>query len=389
MGIDEIKRKRQIQRKRPTQHKRQTPTKRKAQPRRQIKRTSSVKQDPEIQRRIDAIQSDFGRLHGRIELTGASEAIGRIEEGLAEVPVELTALERRGFLHSRGIRERLQAIDEQWQRSSRRIHTSLRGQRSRLRSNGSSTSRLMSRARRGRLADLSSAESAIEGLERKIEAAERELRSQYGNVDSELNGINSDLRRIAWMMDALEASPEIRLRNEEGPLMAVETEWHRDGDEGPEGVLFLTDQRLLFEQKEEIVTKKRFGLFKVESEMVHKLWLDINVADIASVEDSEEGGFLGMGKADILELTCSGQAPISRARFHLKGQDSSDWRGQVKRVQSGDVAAERHQQAREDGAAAKHTFPTQCPNCMAALPQPHRGATRVTCEFCGSVIGPN
>jgi hypothetical protein len=151
-------------------------------------------------------------------------------------------------------------------------------------------------------------------------------------------------------------------------------------------VLFLTDQRLLFEQKEEVVTKKRFGLFKAESEVIQKLWLDIAVHDIASVEDSEEGGFLGMGKADILEMTCSGKAPISRARFHLKGQDSSDWRATIKRVQSGEMEAERHRQAvRKEPDLS---FPTNCPNCLATLPEPHRGASYVKCEFCGSNIGP-
>jgi hypothetical protein len=187
------------------------------------------------------------------------------------------------------------------------------------------------------------------------------------------------------MLNALEESTEIQLRSSEGPLRAVETDWHRDGDEGPEGVMFLTDQRLLFEQREEIVTKKRFGLFKTDSEMVQKLWLDINVSDIEKVEDSEEGGFLGMGKADILELVCSADAPVSRARFHIKGQESSDWRSLIRRAQSGEVAAERHARAK---ATPTLKFPSSCPNCMGTLPEPNRGATRVKCDFCGSMIGP-
>ena len=118
---------------------------------------------------------------------------------------------------------------------------------------------------------------------------------------------------------------------------------------------------------------------------MHKLWLDINATDIDSVKDSEEGGFLGMGKADILELTCTGEAPVSRAKFHLKGQESSDWRAHIKRVQSGEVAAERHQQAKP---VPKLNFPSQCPNCMASLPELHRGAKQVKCDYCGSLVGP-
>jgi hypothetical protein len=248
-----------------------------------------------------------------------------------------------------------------------------------------STSRIVNRAGSGQKASLSSAKSSVEALARKIDAAESELRSLYGNIDSELYQVDVELKRIEWMMAALEESPDIQLRSSEGPLMAVETEWQRDGDEGPKGVLYLTDQRLLFEQKEEIVTKKRFGVFKSESEIVHKLWLDINATDIDSVKDSEEGGFLGMGKADILEMTCSGEAPVSRAKFHLKGQESSDWRAQIKRVQSGKLAGEKHQRA-ETAPALK--FPAQCPNCLASLPEPHRGAKHVKCDYCGSLVGP-
>ncbi len=382
---EQIQRKRRIQRKSQTQSKSQAIRKPQTTRTRQIRRSSSIKPNPEIQARIDAIQVQISQLQGRVELTAISEEIGRIEERLSEYPVELKALQRRGFVHSRQLEERLQLLDGQWAEISPRLRSSLRQHRSRLKSDMANTSRQVNRAQSGQPSALSNAESAVEGLNVKIDAAERALKSQFSNVDGELYIINRNLNQAKWMMDALEASPEIRLRAGEGPLLAVESEWQRDVDEGPKGVLYITDQRLLFEQKEEIVTKKRFGIFKAESEMVHKLWLDINIGDIASAEDSEEGGFLGIGKADILELTCSGQAPISRARFHLKGQESSAWRAEIRRVQTGITAGERS----DDGeTSVEYTFPTQCPNCLATLPVPHRGANRVTCEFCGTVVLP-
>ena len=42
-------------------------------------------------------------------------------------------------------------------------------------------------------------------------------------------------------------------------IIGVKAVWTKDGKENkddPEGVLFLTDQRILFEQKEEVATKK-------------------------------------------------------------------------------------------------------------------------------------
>jgi hypothetical protein len=337
------------------------------------------------QRKISSIKRDFDRLEGRASLTSVRESISEINERLAEFPTKLASYQRRGFLHTRPLKERLEDQRKQWRRNVSKLETELKSHKNRLQATVSSTSRTLARARPGRSSAIASAERAVDGLEKKIASAERELRSFYGDIESELHRVDRDLQRIEWMLEALEQSPEIQLKSSEGPLMAVKTEWHRDGDEGPEGILFLTDQRLLFEQREEVVTKKRFGLFKADSEMVQKLWLDINVSDIDKVEDAEEGGFLGIGKADILELVCSADAPVSRARFHLKGQESSDWRSMIRRAQSGEVAAERDAQVEETPSL---TFPSTCPNCTGTLPEPDRGATRIKCEFCGSMIGP-
>jgi LSD1 subclass zinc finger protein len=339
-----------------------------------------------LQVRVDSLHRKFNKLEDKAQFTTVHESIARIEERLSEYPMEVKALERRGYLHSGPLNERIHILGGQWRKVSSSLRSSLRSQQNRLSSEVRSTSRKVNQANSSRQSSISSAESAVNSLESKIGTAERNLSSNYENVDSELQAIGSDFRRLDWMLDQLEESNEIKLKSGEGPLIAVKTEWHRDGKEGPEGVLFLTDQRLLFEQREEIVTKKRFGIFKSESEMVQKLWLDINVYDIASVEDSEEGGFLGIGKDDILEITCSGDAPISRGRFHLDGQDSAGWRTQIKTVQSGDIAKARHKTAQIEDVS--HAIPSQCPNCLAPLPDVPRGATRIKCEFCGTLVGP-
>ena len=125
--------------------------------------------------------------------------------------------------------------------------------------------------------------------------------------------------------------------------------------------------------------------------MVQKLHLDISVDEIESVSHQEEGGFLGMGKDDILELVFSASAPLSRARFHLKGQDSSDWAAMLKRIQTGDIDDDRSDEYVDEMEAAEATaaaFPAQCPNCFSAVPTQPRGIMSYTCEFCGTEITP-
>jgi hypothetical protein len=285
----------------------------------------------------------------------------------------------------------LAAIDEQWDDMMPKVEAELGKQVRRLDLELNAVERKVNLVVGGTTPAISSAKTAVSSGESKVSAAKSAIRGMFGGLESELYKIENQLRHVDWIMDQLDESPDIHLREAEGPIEAVETFWQQDGKEGPKGVLYLTDQRLLFEQKEEIVTKKRFGIFKSESEMIHKLHLDIAVHDIQSVQHSEEGGFLGMGKDDIMELVFSANAPISRGRFHLKGQDSSDWASYIKRVQSGEINEDRDEDFLEEIEAAQAlsgAFPTRCPNCFADVPPPPRGVSSVQCEFCGGTITP-
>jgi hypothetical protein len=235
------------------------------------------------------------------------------------------------------------------------------------------------------------ADSAVDSLGSRITAARRALDGLYDGIESELYKIEYSLGQVGKMLDLMAGSPEVRLLAAEGPLLAVKAEWHQDGEEGPQGYLFLTDQRLLFEQREEVVTKKRFGLFKAESEMVQKLHIAVQVHEIEQIVHKKEGGFLGMGKDDILELVFAATASHSRARFHLDGQKSEDWAAMINRIQSGEIDGDRSDEYLDELEASQITsasFPEQCPNCYAAVPKQPRGVTTYSCEFCGVIVLP-
>jgi len=194
------------------------------------------------------------------------------------------------------------------------------------------------------------------------------------------------------MLDRLDESSEIELSAVEAPIMAVDAIWQQHDDEGPEGILFLTDQRLLFEQREEVVTKKRFGIFKAESEIIQQLLLTVVANHVTRVEHRETGGVLGIGKDDILELHFSHEANIGQSQFHLKGQDSADWASLINRVRNGAIDEDRaddYEDELDEAEALAARFPDKCPTCSAAVPPPPLGATSVTCSFCGSTIAPD
>jgi hypothetical protein len=304
--------------------------------------------------------------------------------------MSLENLRTRGFAHAGELEERLATFDEQWDQTRPRIERSLMSYVQQLNSDLDIAQRQMSQLSAGNTMALSAANAAVNGLAQKIQAAQQSLRSLFGGLENELFGIDATVAQIDQMLRVFEDSPNVRLAESEGPLAAVPAEWYRDGDEGPVGTLFLTDQRLLFEQNEEVKGKGGlFGLFGGESEHVRELLLEVPVYQIERIEHSEEGGFLGMGRKDMLDLTLSADAPLSRVRFHLQGQDSAEWATFIKQTQTGEIDRDRAKAYEDEIEAAEAlVFPTQCPNCFAPVPTPPRGAPSVVCDFCGTVIMP-
>lgn len=341
--------------------------------------------------KVQAIQSRYEGLAAQAQLSGIYDAIGDIDSLLTELPFAVQELRDRGYVHSRQLEDRLAALAEQWDDTRPRVESTLEAQMRRLDRDLSRAETKVALINPRNQASIRAADTAVNSLSNQINAAYSAVAGLYDGMQQELRNIKQEIGKIEAMLALYDESPEIQLLEAEGPLLAVKTVWRRDGDDGPEGILFLTDQRLLFEQREEVVTKKRFGLFKAESEMVQELLIEVNVYEIESLLDKEEGGFLGMGKDDVLEMVFAATAPLSRAKFHLKGQDSADWAAMIKRVQTGEIdqnRAEEYLDDVEEALAMSASFPTQCPTCFAAVPEQPRGVTSYTCEFCGTVITP-
>jgi hypothetical protein len=332
----------------------------------------------------------FARLESEAQLGTVYAAIGELDHHLVELPLALDALRDRGYVHSGRLDDQLEALDDRWDENRPRVESALQSHIRNLDREMDETERHLNRLRPNSAA-IRAAESALAGLQNQVRAATNAIESLFQGIESDLQQIGQQMAVVTRMMDQIDESTEIKLLSAEGPLLAVESEWQRDGKDGPEGILFLTDQRLLFEERQEIVTKKRLGIFKAETEKSQRLLLEVQISEIESLEDKEEGGFLGMGKADIIEMVLAATASVSRARFHLKGQESADWAKMIRRIQTGDIDDDRADEYVEELELAEATaaaFPEVCPNCFAEVPPQPRGVGSVTCEFCGTVITP-
>lgn len=340
--------------------------------------------------KLNSLRSSFERVVRDAELGDLYREIGEIDNQMTNLPLKLDTLRGRGFVHSGNLEKALDKLNGEWDKVRPQVASRVQEEVGRLNTELNTLTTQYNQLQRAPSAVLlTQVDGAIDRANQRVSQVSSNLKNLYKGVKEGLSETQSAVERAEWMIQQIDESPAIDLYPAEGPLLAVDATWEKSGDNNPSGVLYLTDQRILFEQKEEIATKKVLFI-TTKKEKVQKLLLEAPAREIEDIKHSEEGrGFLGLRSDDILELVFSANTNFSRARFHLKGQESSDWAAMIKHVRSGEIDKYRHTaylEAMESAASATASLPTQCPSCFAELAAQPRGVTSVTCEFCGAVV---
>jgi len=165
----------------------------------------------------------------------------------------------------------------------------------------------------------------------------------------------------------------------------VKAVWCKTGKEqkgDPAGILYLTDQRFLFEEKEEVATKKVLFI-ATEKEKRQVLQLEAPVALVDKVEISKQGL---LKNEDHVEVHLSTGAPVAIADFHIWKENTS-WQALINRAKVKDFDMGRAMAVDQAAVAKVKSAPTQCPSCGGIINQEIlRGQDNLTCEYCGFVI---
>jgi hypothetical protein len=231
---------------------------------------------------------------------------------------------------------------------------------------------------------LASLQSAAELVEGKVTATERNIGEMYDQFNNQVRAATKHFNDIEYMLTQL-AEAHFTLLPSEAGIAAVKAVWCKSGKEQKgdmEGVLHLTDQRLLFEQKEEVATKK--VLFVVtEKMMMHSLQLEVPVALVEKVDTSKQGM---LKNEDHIEVRLLSGAPVQTAHFHI-WQENNLWQALINRAKSKDFDQGRVVAIDQAAVDKVKGAPAQCPSCGSNITTVVlRGMDSIKCEYCGFVI---
>lgn len=339
---------------------------------------------------VSALNSKVSRLQDSVRLAKVRDNMEDLQTKVNGMAQRVTGLRQRGYVFEKKLEEQAADFARQWTALQPSVAQQVNIQAANLQASirpiemqMTQLNSLLNNPAAARPV-LTSAQSNVSMLEDKVSAAERTINGMFDQFSNQVSQASRHLDGIESMLKNL-AEASFQLLPTEAGIAAVKAVWCRTGKEqkeDPEGVLFLTDQRVLFEQKQEVATKKVLFV-TTEKKKVQSLLLEAPVALLDVVATSKAGM---LKNEDHIEIRFQPRAPVQSAHFHI-WQDCALWQGLLNRAKSKDFDKDRALEIDQAELDKVKAAPTQCPSCGAVMTAVVlRGQDSLKCEYCGAVI---
>jgi hypothetical protein len=344
-----------------------------------------------LRNEINSLERSIDDLRKRVTLSSIRDEVANLHNSTLGLPQRIQDLRRRNYAFDKSLETKAGDMGMRWATIKGSVEGQLMAQSTMLQNDMRSLD-----AKLPQLATYSSNQSVAqamlpalktetEALDRRCSAAEDAIENIYRPYQQEYSSLDQSLDTITWSLDQLDEAT-FQLLADESLVLAVKATWTRDGKEDgqdPKGTLFLSDQRIFFEQKQEVATKKILFI-TTATEKVHKLLYFFAVGQVEDVLASKQGLFKNQ---DYIDIRCVVDAPYPSIVLHLDGQDSTAWATLIKRVRMHDLDADRALAVNQEAVEKVRSAPTKCASCGGTITQPIlRGQDTLQCEFCGAVI---
>ncbi|MCU0519248.1 MAG: hypothetical protein MUF84_00945 [Anaerolineae bacterium] len=320
------------------------------------------------------------------------DVLEQVTGNLNKVDRDLSSIRARGYRFGRDWETQVGLLGSRWPQQHAQAIRLLEDERRTLQGAARDVELLLQRANRDAgLVD--TAESRVAALQSSINAAEWRVRGTFDGTQQEASALQREIDKAQFLLDALDNASFDLLPDEHG-VAACEAVWTTD-QATPEGYLFLTDARLIFEQRQE-VAKKKVLFITTEKELIQKKLWESPIGAVEELEAEDKKSFLRRQELLTLRFSERTRETPSDVTLQLKGADNESWRTLIRRAKSGEIESERFGAAAPDQQLAAtieqeattpaKPLPTVCPSCAAPLPAIFKGMKQVVCDYCGATV---
>jgi hypothetical protein len=335
-----------------------------------------------VQRQKDEILRNYDALKRSADMSSAQSTLSEISTQIAGLPDRIKGIRDRGYAFAGYLEGKAETLDKQWKaiegdarRAMERASEQLSGPLAELDE---------------RVAKLSAAEGlaaatyvnqigpSLEQMKSTAESAQNTLQSAFGEVPNNVRQTARQLHTIEGYLELIdEATFELQMG--EAIFMAVKAEWKAEHQDNPEGIFYITDKRILMEQKE-----KKGGMLGFGGEMKQELLWESPITSVSDVSYENKGL---MGGVDLIHLKFGSGGPFGDTTVEVKGGiEAETFAAQVRRAASGGLEQERGLKLDDAVVEAVLNAPQQCGVCGASFNEPlTQGVNQLKCEYCGAV----
>jgi hypothetical protein len=345
----------------------------------------------EVKSAISSLDFSISILQRDITMSALSGEVNRITQDLVKQDTRLKELRDQGYVFDDELELKIKQNNANWRRIKPSIENDIRNYVNRLRTEMSQVDetmrRLKSLAASPVMAEpqIKRLKDSLDILEKNAKAANDAVSSRFNAIKSDVNAINTRLSTVEWMMNELHQAC-FKLMEVEAPVSALKVSWYHDGKESkddPEGILFLTDQRLIFEIHEKIV-KKKVLFITTASEIERRVGFETILAHVEGAEHFQEGVFKGKSH---LRLLFTSQGPYSQTQFRVNSGSNEEFCRLISRIHSGELLKNRTEEVDPESLERLRNVPAECPSCGGMVTQKVlRGQNEIACEYCGFVM---
>jgi hypothetical protein len=282
---------------------------------------NSAAAHPQISTEVSSLDYSLSDLRERSNLSQVQGEVTQLDSSLNHALSLLEGARNKGYVYQKDLDEMAYEAMDRWQPIRDQVLNSIpqqaaafQGRLGGLSTQVSSLNAVLNNP--GMAAPrLSSTSSQVNTLLGELNQLEDTLQRSYSDIQSAASTLTSRLTTVHWGLGQL-GEAKFKLSNGENLVAAVQARWDQVGDQDPEGILYLTNRRLVFERKEKVATKKILFI-TTSQELVQEVLIDQPVANIKDTKAVNKGLF---GHQDFLEVQFA-DAKLGAVPFHLNGQD--------------------------------------------------------------------
>ena len=340
----------------------------------------------EIRQQVDDLRFKLDNLQDNASLKSTIDEFTDYDSKSANLLLRIQSLRQRKYAFDKLLENKATDISNRWTLQRAAIEAQISLQANSLRSSLQSLEiRFNSMSSLPSSASIQMLQDEADQFEQRCSSVGSSIQAMYDNLKQEIDDFNKQISELEYTMEKTETASFGFLPGE-AVVKAVKAIWCKNGREektDPEGVLFQTDQRLIFEQNEEVTTKKVLFV-ATEKQKIQQMLFDVPAVAVDDVKSSKQGLFKNQ---DFLDLYLAQGNFAARATLHIFEQPSDEWQKLVLQVKSHEIDSNRVIAVDQAAVEKAKSAPTQCPACGGLITKPVlRGMDTITCEFCGKII---